>query len=146
MPRHKKADVARMICEETVFLQCEHHCTENNMMEAFISETHSGYSSFLKTSQCRWPSPFVAYCSGSWWCHLDKFTLWHIHQQDLARRCVYFSSRRFDAKSEIITPDRAKSGEIAHVFLKAQLSSYCIFWLVTFLTLKRIQGIRQILI
>ena len=48
--------------------------------------------------------------------------------------------------SEIITPGRAKSDEIARVLLQAQLSSYCIFWFVTFLTVKHIQGIRQILI
>ena len=132
--RHKEADVARMICEETVSLQCEHHCTAKKVMEAFILETHSGYSTNLRTPQCRWPSPFVAYCSGSWWCHLGKFTFWHIHHQDLARRFVYFSSRRFDAMSESVNPGRAKSDEIARVLLQAQLSICCIFWFVTFLT------------
>ena len=53
MPRHKEADVARMICEEKVSWQCEHHCTANNVMEAFILETHSGYSTNLRTPQCR---------------------------------------------------------------------------------------------
>ena len=53
MPRHKVADVARMICKETVSLQCKHHCTANKVMVAFISETHSGYSPHLRTPQCR---------------------------------------------------------------------------------------------
>ena len=42
MPRHKDADVAGMICEETVPSQCEHHCADTKAMETFISETHSG--------------------------------------------------------------------------------------------------------
>ena len=51
--RHKEADVARKICKETVSLQCEHHCTAKKVMEAFILETHSGYSTNLRTPQCR---------------------------------------------------------------------------------------------
>ena len=42
LPRHKDADVAGMICEEKVLLRCEHLCTANKVIEAFISETHSG--------------------------------------------------------------------------------------------------------
>ena len=49
-------------------------------------------------------------------------------------------------KSESVTSDRAKSNEIARVLLQAQLSIYCIFRFVTFLTIKHFQGIIKILI
>ena len=73
------------------------------------------------------------------------YILTHSSPRSCTEICV-LSSWRLDVKSESVTSDRAKSNEIARVLLQAQLSIYCIFRFVTFLTIKHFQGIIKILI